>query len=173
VILYVAGQSSRLVTKRLVFHPDGRVEQTEPPTEVASDEVIVLQPYGAIFFATADAMREQFPDVTARSRNSVVILRLRGADDAGSTVLEVLRLYATQLVEADCRLAIVTDSDRVIRQLRLTGTTDLVGPERVYRSTSFLREATGRAHADAAAWVDLRRSAAGDQSDQEMNHDDH
>lgn len=172
VILYVAGQSSRLVTKRLAFHPDGRVEQTEPPNEVGADEVIVLQPYGAIFFATADALREQLPDVTPSSRNSVVILRLRGADDAGSTVLEVFRLYATQLVEVDCRLAIVTDSDRVIRQLRLTGTTDLIGPERIYRSTTFLREATRRAHADAEAWVDHRRRKLGNH-DRETTHDNH
>ncbi|MDN5766966.1 MAG: STAS domain-containing protein [Humibacillus sp.] len=160
VVVFVAGSSNRLVTKRLVFRGDGRVEQVDPPAEVASDDVIVLQPYGAIFFATADALRGHLPVVTPRSRNSVVILRLRGQDDAGSTVIEVLRAYASQLIEADCRLMIVTDSDRVLRQLRLTGITELIGPDRIYRSTSFLREATRQANADAADWIRSRPSSA-------------
>jgi hypothetical protein len=40
----------------------------------------------------------------------VVILRFSGADDVGSTVIEVLRVYANELSTADCRLAVVTDS---------------------------------------------------------------
>lgn len=162
VVVFVAGSSNRLVTKRLVFRGDGRVEQVDPPAEVASDDVIVLQPYGAIFFATADALRGHLPAVTSQSGNSVVILRLRGQDDAGSTVIEVLRTYASQLIEADCRLVIVTDSDRVLRQLRLTGISELIGPDRIYRSTSFLREATRQANADAAEWIRSRHSSAGE-----------
>ena len=56
VILYVAGQSSRLVTRRLVFHTDGRVEQTDPPTEVASDEVIVLHQGRIVEQGTPDTL---------------------------------------------------------------------------------------------------------------------
>lgn len=159
VILFVAGQSSRLVTRRLVFHPDGLVEQIDPPEDVPPDEVVVLQPYGALFFATAQALRDQMPNVTPASRNSVVILRIRGADDTGSTVLDLLSDYASALREHDSRLAVVTDSDRVARQLRLTGTVELIGPERVYRSTRFIGQATRQAHADAVAWVDLHRAA--------------
>jgi SulP family sulfate permease len=65
VIVFVAGQSSRLVTKRLVFQPDGRVEKAEPPAEVGEDEVFVLQPLGAVLFATADALNAEVPAVTA------------------------------------------------------------------------------------------------------------
>ena len=159
VILYVAGQSSRLTTKRLVFHPDGRVEQVDPPGVIGADEVVVLQPYGAIFFATAQTLRDQLPTVTAGSRNSVVILRLRGADDAGSTVLDVLRQYARALRDVDSRLAVVTDSDRVARQIRLTVPEDAIGPEHVYRSSTFIGETTRRAHADAETWIARGRSA--------------
>jgi SulP family sulfate permease len=157
IILFVAGQSSRLVTRRLLFHADGRVEQAEPPPEVPADEVVVLQPYGALFFATAQSLRDQLPEVTPSTRHAVVILRIRGADDAGSTVLDLIRRYATELREADSRLAIVTDSERVVRQLRLTGTAAIIGNERVYRSTAFIGEATRRAHDDAMSWIATRR----------------
>ena len=83
-ILFVIQQSTRLVTKRLVFHDDGRVEETDPPVTVPPDEVIVLQPYGALFFATAATLVEQMPTVTPESVNSAVILRVRSADEAGA-----------------------------------------------------------------------------------------
>ena len=145
VILFVVRQSSRLVTKRMKFHDDGRVEEIDPPDEVPPDEVIVLHPYGAIFFATAPMLEEQMPSVTETSRNSVVILRIRGADDAGATFIDVLDQYATSLREVDSKLMVVTDNDRVIRQLRVTGATDAIGTDNVYRSTAFMGETVRRA----------------------------
>jgi SulP family sulfate permease len=154
VLMFVVGQSSRLVTKRLVAHPDGAWEQVEPPASVGLDEVIVIQPYGSLSFVTAQALAGQLPDPTDESRNSVVILRIRGADEIGSTMLDVLRRYAGALHDAECRLMVVTDSDRVERQLRLTGVAELIGDDGIYRSTAFLGQATQRAHDDAIAWID-------------------
>jgi SulP family sulfate permease len=175
VILFVAGQSSRLVTKRLFIHDDGRVELVDPPENVPPGEVIVLQPFGSIFFASAHALRDQLPNVTPESRNAVVVLRIRGADDAGSTIMSVLGEYAGSLREVDSRLAVVTDSDRVERQLVLTGTVDLIGPERLYRSTVFLGETTRRAFDDARRWIELRRAGGegvGDPHGSDREHEE-
>jgi SulP family sulfate permease len=153
VILFVAGQSSRLTTKRLVFHPDGRIEQVDPPESVPADEVVVLQPYGALFFATAQTLRDQLPEITDETQRSVVVLRLRGSDDAGSTVMDILTSYATTLREHDSRFAVVTDSERLVRQLELTGCAEQMGRERIYRSTTFIGESTRRANDDATTWI--------------------
>lgn len=64
VLLFVIGQSSRLVTRRLVLGDDHRVIETNPPARLGDREVVVLQPYGPIFFATASALRSQMPEVT-------------------------------------------------------------------------------------------------------------
>jgi SulP family sulfate permease len=165
VILFVAGQSSRLTTKRLIFHPDGRIEQVDPPAVVPSGESVVLQPYGALFFATAQTLREQLPDVTDQSRHAVVILRLRGSDDAGSTVMDILKVYATTLRDHDSRLAVVTDSDRLVRQFELTGTAEQMGRERIYVCTGFIGESTRRAHEDATLWIEGRRRKDADASE--------
>jgi SulP family sulfate permease len=161
-ILFVIRQSTRLVTKRLVFHDDGRVEEVEPPPTVAADEVVVLQPYGALFFATASTLLDQMPTVTPQSRNSVVILRVRGADEAGATLLDVLETYASSLRDVDSKMMLVTDNQRVIRQLRVTGTTDVIGSDNVYRSSAFLGETTRQAHDHALAWVEAHRTPIGD-----------
>jgi len=161
VLLFVIRQSTALVTRRIVFHPDGRIEEVDPRDTVPRDEVVVLQPYGTLFFATADSLLEQIPDVTSDSHNSVVILRIRGTDEAGTTLIEVLRRYATSLQQVGSKLMIVTDNQRVIRQLRVTGTADLIGEENIYRSTRFLGETIRRAHDDATGWVASHATAPG------------
>lgn len=153
VLLFVAGQSSRLVCRRLVFGDDGRVVETEPPDELPPGEVVVLQPYGPIFFATASVLRDRMPKVTSTSRGSVVILRLRGADNAGSTFLEVLASYASSLREVGSKFVIVTDNERLIAQLHHTRMIDPIGSENVYRGTAVVGETTRRANEDALAWV--------------------
>jgi len=158
-ILFVLRQSTRLVTHRLMFHGDGRIEEVDPPATVLPDEVIVLQPYGALFFATASTLLEQIPSVTPESTNSVVVLRIRGADDAGATLIDVLKQYAAALREVDSKLMIVTANRNVIRQLRVTGATEVIGPDNVYRSTSFIGETSRQAHTDAVGWVKQHSTA--------------
>jgi SulP family sulfate permease len=165
VILFVMRQSTRLVTHRLLFHDDGRVEEVDPPELVPPDEVIVLQPYGALFFATAATLAEQMPAVEPESTNSVVVLRIRGIDDAGATMIDVLKTYATSLREVDSKLMIVTGNRNVIRQLRVTGATDIIGSDNIYRSTSFLGESTRQAHTDAVEWVSEHASVGAPDDD--------
>ncbi|MFD7072895.1 SulP family inorganic anion transporter [Nocardioides sp. NPDC059952] len=160
VLLFVIGQSSRLVTRRLVMGADNRVIETNPPTSLGEREVVVLQPYGPIFFATATALRSQMPDLTPASRRSVVILRLRGADDAGATLLEVLGTYVAGLADLGSRLVIVTDNERLVRQLQTDDTLGSAGS--VYQGTAVIWEATREAYDDAVAWVAQDTDEAGD-----------
>ena len=153
VVLFVINQSTRLVTKRLIIHADGGVQEVDPPDVVPAHEVVVLQPYGAIFFASVPELLEQMPTVAETSRRSVVILRMRGADDAGSTMIEMLDSYAGELQAVDSKLMVVTDNQRVIRQLRVTGITGLIGQENIYEGTVFVGEASRRAYADALDWI--------------------
>ena len=129
VILFVLRQSTRLVTRQLVFRDDGRVEEADPPDSVPPDEVIVLQPYGALFFATASTLLEQMPSVTPESKNSVVVLRIRAADDAGVTLIDVVKEYAGSLRDVDSKLVIVTGNRNIIRQLRVTGAVEIMGAD--------------------------------------------
>jgi SulP family sulfate permease len=153
VVLFVVNQSTHLITKRMIIHDDGGVEEVDPPDVVPAGEVVVLQPYGAIFFASVPQLLEQMPTVAETSRNSVVILRMRGADDAGATMIDMLGTYADELAAVGSKLMVVTDNDRVIRQLRVTGITDIIGAENVYQGTVFVGEASRQANADALAWI--------------------
>ncbi len=157
VILFVVQQSSRLVAKRMVFGDDGSIEEVEPPDVLPPNEVVVIHPYGAIFFATAPTLIAQLPTVSPTSRNSVLVLRLRGIDEPGATVLDLLAGYAHELRDVDSKLMIVTDNKRIIRQLRVTGAMNPIGADNVYRGTEFLGATVRRAHDDAVEWVERHR----------------
>lgn len=156
VILFVVRQSDRVTTVRLV-REEGRVKTVEPPAAVPANEIVVLQPYGSLFFAAASTFEEQLPAVEADSRGSVVILRLRGKGDVGSTLIDVIKRYAGSLQAAGSRFLLVTDSDVIPEQLARTGALGVIGEENVYRGTEWVGETLRRAYDDAQEWMDADR----------------
>jgi SulP family sulfate permease len=91
--------------------------------------------------------------VSTATTGSVVILRLRGKSDLGSTFMEVISRYAIKLREANSKLVIVSASDRVIEQLAVTGVTDIIGSDDIYPTDEWVGATLARAHADARSWV--------------------
>ncbi len=156
-ILYVVRQSDRVTTVRLVREEAGRVQAVEPPEVVPAGEVVVLQPYGSLFFAAASTFEEQLPSVEPDSRGSVVILRLRGKGDVGSTLIELIKRYSASLQAVGSRFMLVTDSDVIPEQLERTGALDVIGDENVYKGTEWVGETLRKAYEDAQAWVEADR----------------
>jgi len=158
VILFVIDQSNRVTLRRWVVR-DGRLRETEPPEAIGENEVVILQPYGSLFFASAPLFEASLPEVTPATNNSVVILRLRGKADLGSTFMEVLSRYATSLQEANSKLMLIYSDPRVRDQIRVTGVLDHVAEKDIYESGEWLGEAVIRAHDDAEAWIQRHSSS--------------
>ncbi|HZW40941.1 MAG TPA: SulP family inorganic anion transporter, partial [Agromyces sp.] len=157
VILFVAQQSNRLRVRQLEFGDDDRVREMDPIATLPPHAVVVLQPYGNLFFASAPVFEAQLPKVEADSGGSVVIVRLRGIDEIGLSLIAVLGRYLDELERHGSTLWLSVSSDRVLDQLRAGGLLDRLGPDRVYRGTEWLGEASRRAHRDATRWVHDQR----------------
>jgi sulfate permease, SulP family len=157
VILFVGQQSNRLRVRQLELSADGRVREVDPVATLPPHEVVVLQPYGNLFFASAPVFEAQLPKVDADSRGSVVIVRLRGIDEIGLSLIAVLDRYLDDLEQHGSTLWLTITSERVLDQLRAGGLLDRLGPDRFYTGTQWLGEASRRAHGDALQWVRDRR----------------
>jgi sulfate permease, SulP family len=92
----------------------------------------------------------------------VVILRLRGRSDLGTTFMDVLHRYAESLKGQDSKLVIVSASERIQEQLAVTGIINLIGADNVYEGDERVGATVKRAHADATAWVEERLRPGGD-----------
>jgi len=157
VILHMVRQSNQITVKRRQLDAEGHLVETDPPTELPANEVVVLQPYGSLFFAAAPVFESILPAPTAASRNSVVVLRLRGRSDLGTTFMDVLYRYAENLAAVGSKLVVVSTNERIEEQLKITGLTSLIGAENVYRGDERVGAAIEQAQADATAWVEAHR----------------
>jgi sulfate permease, SulP family len=161
VILHVVRQSNQITVKRWRLDPEESLIETDPPAELPANEVVALQVYGSLFFATAPVFESALPAPADASRNSVVIIRLRGRTDLGTTFMGVLERYARALAACGSKLVIVSAGEQVQEQLRVTGVTDVVGQENIYTGDERIGATLKRAYADATAWIQQHQHAAG------------
>jgi SulP family sulfate permease len=152
--LHAVRQSNQITIRRRIHDSEGQLIEVDPPSVLGAGDVVVLQPYGSLFFAAAPVFEAALPDVGNETHNTVVILRLRGRSDLGSTFMDVLRRYAEELAAADSQLKIVSANERIVEQLRATGVTGVIGADNVYPSDERVGATMARAVDDATAWID-------------------
>ncbi|MBK9178729.1 MAG: SulP family inorganic anion transporter [Acidimicrobiales bacterium] len=157
IVLHVVRQSNQVIVRQQVLEADGHLVEADPPAVLPPGAVVILQPYGSLFFAAAPVIEAMLPAVGPQSSGSVVILRLRGRTDLGTTFMDMLHRYATTLVAAGSKLKLASVSDRVLEQLRIAGITDVIDTDDLYAGTERVGATLTRAHDDALAWVDARR----------------
>ncbi len=159
VVLHTVRQSNQMTLKSWSLDASGHPVEADPPAALEANEVVVLQPYGSLFFAAAPVFESALPAVTDDSRNSVVILRLRGRSDLGTTFMDVLLRYAQSLGSVDSKLVVVSTNERIDEQLAVTGISTVIGPENVYRGTERVGATLQRAHDEAVGWVEAHRAS--------------
>lgn len=154
MLLYIIGSSANVSIRRIELTDKGAVE-SDAPEAVGRREVIVLQPYGSVFFASAAVFEELLPVITDDSERSVVILRLRGLEDLGTTFTDALQRYAKALESASCRLQLVGVEETALAQLEVTGAAASIGEGNVSQARAEMRaeveEAIDRGHVWIAA----------------------
>jgi SulP family sulfate permease len=151
-VLFVVRQSNQIEVRRRIYD-DGHVVEVDPPATLPAGEVVLLQPYGSLFYGAAPVFDEALPIVAPSSAHSVVIVRLRGRAELGSTFLDVLLTYAKQLDDVGSRLMVVSASDRIREQLELAGITAIIGEAGVRPGDNRVGAAAQRAVRDAEEWI--------------------
>jgi len=131
----------------------GRYKERPAPKQLPSNQVILLSPVGSLFFAGAAEFEEDLPSVEDTDR-PVVLLRMRGRDEVGSTFMRVIARYASSLKAKQGKLVLVGVSEPVYHQLEKTGLLHELGEENVYRATSILGDSAFEALQDADAWLE-------------------
>ena len=90
----------------------------------------------------------------------MVIVRLRGRSDLGTTFMDVLNRYARSLKDVGSKLMLVSTNQRIDEQLVVAGIVQEVGADNIYRGDERIGATLRRAYDDATAWVEARRRNA-------------
>ncbi|MBE2224149.1 MAG: SulP family inorganic anion transporter, partial [Anaerolineae bacterium] len=106
ILLYVFRSSNQVRVVQLQLVPNGYPIEIAVPEKLEDNQVVVLNTFGSLFFAAAATFEKQLPKVE-NAQHAVVIIRLRGRDDVGSTLLAVLERYHVDLKKNNGRLLLV------------------------------------------------------------------
>lgn len=141
VILFVAKQSNRVTVTCWEFRPGSQLPtETKPPAVLPAGEIVVLAPYGSLFFASASVFESQLPVPEASSTGSVVVLRMRGKEDLGSTFINTIVRYHDSLDAVGSHLVLTGIGERVLGQLTNTGALSKLGTDNVFPATPQIGE---------------------------------
>jgi len=90
VMLYINRQSNEVTVKQCIYEDGHLILEQDVEPNLVSNSIVILQHYGALFFASAENYAEQLPKPGADTHKAVVILNLRGQKNLDSSVLEML-----------------------------------------------------------------------------------
>ena len=130
-MMYVFRASNQVTVTRLNFVPHGYPIESEAPEVLEDDDTVVLHMYGSLFFAAVATLEQQLPEA-GNARRAAVIMRLRGRDEIGSTLIGVLDRYAKALAANGSRLILCGVREVVYDQMQRTGLVDVLGEDGVH-----------------------------------------
>jgi SulP family sulfate permease len=155
VVQYTFSSSLDARVVALTRDDEGHHVEGEAPEKLAENSVTVLDVYGSVFYAGTDVIDRLLPDAIG-AHDAVVVLRLRGRADVGSTFLELIRRYSAQVAEGGGYLALVGIGPALLDQLERTGAADAVGRDHIYPAQPALMASLDAAVTDAEAWLASR-----------------
>jgi len=121
---------------------NGSFAEHPAPAQLQAGQTVVLAVYGSLHFAAAATLEKKLPDAAP---SACVILRLRGVQRAGSTLVTVIEHYAHKLRQRDATLMLAEVSPSLYAQLVKTGTIEMCGTDRVFVEEADVFAATRRA----------------------------
>mgnify|MGYP001822094394 CR=1 FL=1 len=144
----------------------GTFVEEPAPAELANNSVTIIFARGSTYFAAARTLQELLPSAKNAQR-AVVIGRMRGTTQIGSTLVAVLERYAAELRANGGRLILTGVHDNVKEQLFRTETTESIPESSIFMATPTLGESTKAGLAAAEAW--LAEQMAGDTNRADSN----
>ena len=148
VVLYLYSSASDVRVRALEPRDDGEIHVVEAPEALPGRSITVLEIYGSLFFAAARTLREKLPEPTG-AEHPVVVIRLRGNNQIGPTLIDILNDYAHELASAGGRLYLNGMDKQVSDRLERAKKLDLDEEVVLVPATDILGESTRDAVAAA------------------------
>lgn len=152
ILLFLFQQANRITLVELVPTPGGYPIEQPAPRQLASHKITVLYTYGSLFYAAVKTWEENLP-IAKNATQAVVIFLLRGHEEFGSTMIEVLDRYTKTIQDNQGLVMLAGISENVREQLDRTGMLDRIGRENVFLAQTQWGSAANQALEAARAWL--------------------
>jgi len=152
VIQHIFNASLDVRVVALSLQPDGALVEEPGQATLPDKTITVLDIYGSVFYAGADVIATMLPR-PAGSHRPVVIVRLRGRSEVGSTFLAVLERYRQGVDAAGGLLMLAGVGPQLAEQLDRTGMRDRLGADCIFEAQPALTASVKAAVAAGEKWL--------------------
>jgi len=152
IVQYVYSASLDVRVVRLRPLPEGGFAEEPAPAVLPAREVTAIDIYGSVFYAGADVIASLLP-APRGSERPVVVLRLRGRTDVGSTFIAMLERYRQDVAAAGGRLMLAGVGPDLLGQLTRTGLLDALGENNVFVASLVLTASLDAAILAGNEWL--------------------
>jgi SulP family sulfate permease len=148
IVTHIYSSSLDVRVAELMRLDDGRIAEASPSETLKPNAVTILQIYGSVFYAGAQVAEGMLPDPLGAGE-AIVILRLRGRADVGSTFLDVIDRYRVRLEDEGGTLMLAGVGPALYEQLERTGELDNIGEDNIFKATRIVTDSTDSAIVEA------------------------
>jgi len=152
VVQYVYSSSLDIKVVSLTHAASGRYAEGPVPGTLPSHAVTILDIHGSVFYAGTDVIEKLLPDAMEADK-AVVILRMRGRSDLGSTFIGMLLRYDSQLEANGGKLMLAGVDPALLDQLERTGVVAALGADSIFPAQRELTASVDAAREEAERWL--------------------
>lgn len=146
--------SSRLVKlHRRQLTSEGWFEEIPMPQEIENEAVHIFAVDGDLHFAGARMLENQWPKLDPQTRQPVIILELRGRNNIGATLTEVIENFYDKVKKAGGRFYITELGENSYASFQAQAAPEVLGGIRMLRKDSIVGKSTRQAVLEAQDWL--------------------
>jgi SulP family sulfate permease len=147
--------SSRLVKlhRRLLLN-DGTFEETALPKQIENNSILIFAVDGDLHFAGARMLENQWPKISPETRHPVIILELRGRNNIGATLIEVIEKFYEKITAVKGRFYITELGQNSYTSFQTQATSEVLKGMHLLKKEPIIGKSTRQAVEEAQAWLD-------------------
>ncbi|KAA9340544.1 SulP family inorganic anion transporter [Adhaeribacter soli] len=148
---FTSSQLVKLHRRRLL--PDGSFEEITLPEQLENDAIHIFAVDGDLHFAGARMLEHQWPKITSGTRHPIIILELRGRNNVGATLIEVLEKYYEKIQRADGRFYLTELGENSYASFRIQAASEVLHGMHILKKEAIIGRSTQQAVQEAQAWL--------------------
>ncbi len=149
---YAYASSRNVGLTAISLSDEGQLVEGPVPERLPDNSITILYVRGSYYFAAVRTIQEYLPSAKD-SKNAVVILRMRGMEEIGSTFILALERYAGEVKAGGGKLLLSGLHESVREQLRRTETTDDIPEDSLFIATDTIGKSTSEAMVAAQSHI--------------------
>jgi SulP family sulfate permease len=153
-ILYFFTSSKLVKLHRRRLLSDGSFEEIPLPEQIENEAIHIFAVDGDLHFAGARMLENQWPKLSPQTRRPVIILELRGRNNIGATLTEVLENFYDRIKEAKGRFYITELGENSYASFRTQAASEVLRGMHIMKKEPIIGKSTQQAVLDAQAWLD-------------------